>query len=264
MSFQPDALTWTGLLARWIEFARSSVALPNDAEGERWRSSVAPIITLQAVTFALGDLDRLPAEERPLARDKAEMLIEQHVGQLEVIWRGVSLPPMLLELVEDARAQWRHALYAGLVELIWRGSEPWTVPAIDAETLTRGTLALMQPGTIVMPGEPVAWCVDGDLETLESVLPELERNYPDGPRQVYRQIRGEDGVITHDQIRPLETELPAGLPLLVPLLERGERIGRFTLDAESWEQQQRAAMAQPRIPVEDHTSGHGSAQQSPH
>ena len=37
---RPSDLTWTALLARWIEFAKASVALPDDAEGDRWRSSV--------------------------------------------------------------------------------------------------------------------------------------------------------------------------------------------------------------------------------
>ena len=31
-SIDPDALTWTGLLARWIEFAQASVAVPEEEE----------------------------------------------------------------------------------------------------------------------------------------------------------------------------------------------------------------------------------------
>lgn len=264
MSLRPDALTWTALLSKWIEFAQSSVALPDDAEGQRWRDSITSIITLQAVTFALGDLDRLPAEERPLARDKAEILIQDHVRHIETVWRGVNLPPMLLEIVEDARLQWRHALYAGIVDLVWMGKDPWVVPNINADDYTYGTLAIMQPGTIVMPGEPVAWCVDGDLDRLESDLSGCVRQAPDGPRQVYRQI-DDHGRITHDLICPLETELPAGLPLLVPLLERGERIGHFTLDPESWLAQQNASMPDAMIPVDDQTApNQTSNQQSPH
>ena len=264
MSLRPDALTWTALLSKWIEFAQSSVALPDDAEGQRWRKCVPSIITLQAVTFALGDLERLPTEERPLARDKAEILIRDHLRRIETVWRGVGLPPMLLEIVEDAHRQWRYALYAGLIELIWRGEKPWIVPALKAEEYTRGTLAVMQPGTIVMPEEPVAWCVDGEIDRLESALGGCVRQTPPGPRQVYRQI-DDHGRITHDLICPLETELPAGLPLLVPLLERGERIGHLTLDPEAWLAQQRASMTSAMIPVDDQTGPNArSSQQSPH
>lgn len=52
---EPERLTWAVLLARWTEFARSAVALPKEGEAGLVRQSVADIITLQAVWFALGD-----------------------------------------------------------------------------------------------------------------------------------------------------------------------------------------------------------------
>ena len=87
-SLNPEALTWTGLLGQWVQFAQASLALPDDHEhrGAQWRASVPAVINLQAVTFALADLDRLAADERSLALDKAELLINQSTDQLSAIW----------------------------------------------------------------------------------------------------------------------------------------------------------------------------------
>ena len=98
----PD-LTWPMLLARWTDFARASVAFPADGEGGRWRSAVAPIIGLQAVACALAETDQLSRDERPLAHDRAEVLIRQYGAQLDAIWRGEPMPTRLDELLENAR-----------------------------------------------------------------------------------------------------------------------------------------------------------------
>ena len=81
--FPTDAITWTALLGQWMDFARTSVALPSNADGHRWRQSVSPIITLQAVTFALGEIARVDAAEQALARDKADILIRRSAQDLE-------------------------------------------------------------------------------------------------------------------------------------------------------------------------------------
>ena len=107
----PDTLTWTGLLAQWMDFARASVALPPGAEGDRWRDSIAPIITLQAVTFALAELGRLSAEARPLARDKAEVLIRDSESQLATIWKD-TMTETVREICTDARTALRASLSA--------------------------------------------------------------------------------------------------------------------------------------------------------
>jgi hypothetical protein len=101
----PEALTWTGLLAQWVRFAQASLALPDDADGSgsRWRASVPAIINLQAVTFALADLDRLAADELALALDKAEILISDNERLLAAIWNA-GMTPSLREICDDARA----------------------------------------------------------------------------------------------------------------------------------------------------------------
>ena len=67
-----DGLTWAVLLGRWVEFARSSVALPGTGDGRRLRDSVPDLIMLQAVWFALEHLGELGAGERALGLDRAE------------------------------------------------------------------------------------------------------------------------------------------------------------------------------------------------
>ena len=102
-TLNPRTLTWTALLARWIEFAQASLALPKDATGDAWRRSVSHIINLQAVTFALADLDGLPSAERALALDKAELLIGRSEKEVGRIWEETGMPPSLQEMIGDAR-----------------------------------------------------------------------------------------------------------------------------------------------------------------
>ena len=96
-----DRLTWAVLLGRWVEFARSAVALPNDEEGRRLRDSVGDVIVLQAVWFALQGLGELEASERALGLDRAAVLIEKHRVALTQRWGG-ELPAAMGELLADA------------------------------------------------------------------------------------------------------------------------------------------------------------------
>src|SRR5690606_37986826 len=41
-----SAMTWATLLGGWFQFAQRAVALPADAQGQRWKDSVAPAIGL--------------------------------------------------------------------------------------------------------------------------------------------------------------------------------------------------------------------------
>ena len=240
---RPRVLSWTALLGRWIEYAQSSVALPQDGEGMRWRESVVHIIHLQAVTFALAELQELPEEERALALDKAEILIRHACRELDSIWRAQAMPEAMLELMADARAALRTACTVGGIELCWPGPGRFVMPEVRVE-MYPGSLAVMQPGTIVMPGEPVAWWIGGEGVVVDG----CERHDMAGPRQVYRQV-DEAGRVTQDLISPLETHLPPGMPLLVPLFDRGTRIGHFTVEARDWQKRQEAAMVSEMIPV---------------
>lgn len=101
----PD-LTWAGLLGRWVEFARSSVALPPTPEGDRWRRAVATIINLQAVTFALSEVATLSAAEASLGIARADVLIESARRELLGLWsveQESDLHAELGALLGDAR-----------------------------------------------------------------------------------------------------------------------------------------------------------------
>lgn len=106
----PGDITWAVLLGRWVEFARSALALPDDAEGQRWRQSVPDIIMLQAVTFALRQLDELDQPERSLGLDRAQILIDRHADHLHGRFGSGQLPPGLRDLVQDARQQLARSL----------------------------------------------------------------------------------------------------------------------------------------------------------
>ncbi|MHC4910429.1 MAG: hypothetical protein ACYTF9_11985 [Planctomycetota bacterium] len=240
---RPDILTWTGLLARWMEFAKASLALPADGDGDAWRASVQGIITLQAVTFALGDLEDLEADERALARDRAEILIDDALQAIAAAWLHDDTPGTILDMAADARDALEAAAWVGTCELVWPGPGTMVMPAVEI-TDHSGTFALMQPGTIVMPGEPVAWWINRPAITIDGCsLQETSRL-----RQVYRQVAA-DGSIEADLIAPLADDLPPGLPLLVPLFIDGEPVGHFTLDADEWHARQRSAMTSDEIDV---------------
>lgn len=98
----PERLTWAVLLARWVEFARSAVALPTDAAGRRWRNAVPDIINLQAVWFSLEHFDELDPAQRSLGLDRARVLIDKHAGALRHAWKDRPLPGELKDLIADA------------------------------------------------------------------------------------------------------------------------------------------------------------------
>lgn len=102
--YNPDALTWAAMLGRWVDFARSSVALPDDAAGRKLKASVPDLIQLQAVWFALQHLGDLPAAEQALGRDRAGVLIERHAAALAERFADQGVPAGMAELIDDARS----------------------------------------------------------------------------------------------------------------------------------------------------------------
>jgi hypothetical protein len=101
----PEQLTWAALLGQWVSFARSAVALPEDAPGQTMRDSISDVIMLQAVWFALHHLDALEKDQRALGVDRAEVLIDHHAANLEKRWADQGMPPTMRELIDEARSQ---------------------------------------------------------------------------------------------------------------------------------------------------------------
>lgn len=104
---EPDRLTWAVLLARWTDFARGAVALPVEGGPGRVRDSVADIIALQAVWFALGQVKDLDPAERAIAMDRAGVLIGRHATALRQRFAGHEMPKELVELMNDAQEAYR-------------------------------------------------------------------------------------------------------------------------------------------------------------
>ena len=111
-AWDPERLTWAVLLGRWTDWARGAVALPNDAEGRRLKESVADLIGLQAVWFALSHLGELPADEQALGATRAGVLIDRHEQALRRRFGPAALPEQAEDLIADAKAALHAAKHA--------------------------------------------------------------------------------------------------------------------------------------------------------
>ncbi len=103
------SLTWSALLGQWVEFAQAAVVLPVNGEGGAWKKSVAEVVRLQAVWFALQHVGELPAQERALGVDRAGVLIEASRAMLERHWEALAMPGDLLQMIADAEEALRLA-----------------------------------------------------------------------------------------------------------------------------------------------------------
>ncbi|MAB71850.1 MAG: hypothetical protein CMJ54_05035 [Planctomycetaceae bacterium] len=226
-------VTWTTLLGHWTDLVKAGEGLKRSdvADDQAWRESIPEVIRLQAITFALAELDRIEVPDRGLARDRAAIGVEEASARLDDLWSGVSMPAALLDIASDASLALEAAVYAGLQWIRWRGAGRLEVPEIDLEVAgTAGTLACAQPGTILLPGEPVAWWTE--REPPRELVGEAFESEAGPPVQIYRRL-DEAGCATGDLVAPL-ADLPVGLPILVPISLDGAPLGRFTVDRERW------------------------------
>ncbi len=227
-------LTWSVLLGRWVEFARSAVSLPETGPAGRYRRSVAPLITLHAVTHALAELELLPHDDQPPAIDRAEILIRKSERDLAEIWGD--LPPEIAVFITEARAALEAA---GRPWLEWIVGEDGTVFGHPGEILE--AIADAAPGItlyVPTPGVPffrgaVAACLGAPglpPEHAEGIVPLIGLflgpavEGPSGvpaPRQVYRQFDFAKGGPVRDLIAPMSAADTPGQPLLVPSVIEG-------------------------------------------
>ncbi|MBX3358065.1 MAG: hypothetical protein KF745_06530 [Phycisphaeraceae bacterium] len=233
-------LTWPALLAQWTQFAQSSLALPRNAEGDRWRAAVAPIIALQSLTHALADLDRLAGgpDQRALALDTADLLIARHTSDLHALWRGEPLHPEIESIISDARAARAAAKERGLEWLVASDRLIADHPADLVASLLAsgfdGDLMLPAPGVPLFPTCPCAFLRgrhgsppdDHAITLVEHHLAHTQPHRPraaavsgpapvPGPRMAYRQFDFSKGGPVRDVVSPMSTSLPAGQPLLL-------------------------------------------------
>lgn len=255
---QPDPLSWAALLARWTEFAAAARAWPRDADGDRWSRSVPEIIRLQAVTHALGELASVADAEHSLARDRAAVTVAQAASALDAIWRGESMPDPILDALDDAQRALSRAAWTGMRMAWWTGPDPMDMPEVAiADADMPRTVAIMAPGTPVMPGCPVAWWVGGQGPR----IPGCAVHGSSEPVQVYRQL-DMDGLATEDLVAPLDA-LPPGMPLLVPLREEGHPVGHFLQTRDAWRAMHAQALAGRVIPLRWDESWQGRDRPTP-
>ncbi len=220
-----DPETWSGLLAHWTTLAKAAVALPEDAAGVRWRESIPCLIGLHALACALGDLARLPAGERSLALDRAEVAIREHASSVHRIWGSEPLPEAVSELIEDARQSLARAETLGLEGRV--AVEGFVMPGLEGlvDRLLGlgfgGDLLAAAAGTRLAPGSPAVFCRPPiEAPAIEGI------EWASGPtpaRQVYRTV--EDGA-ARDVVSVVEGSLLPGRPLLGFLIQAGERAPR--------------------------------------
>lgn len=234
-----DSISWSTLLAGWIQFAQTAVALPKTEEGQRWRDSVAPTIGLHALAMALGEIDKVDAEERPLAMDTSELGIKEHVAKLNEIWRSEPMPESIIELIEDAKEAWEVGIHEGVAWIVkserFVSFHPGELGNALLDAGYIGEVLIVSPGVEMFTGAPIAIArnnaggqpeddvirmiqdflnaCDGDLEHPQIIRPVC---------QVYRQFDFLNGGAAKDLVAPVTGDLQAGQPLLIPVVSGGE------------------------------------------
>lgn len=233
-----DTTTWATLLAGWVHYAQSAVGLPKTEEGQRWRDSVAPTIALHAIAMALGEIEKVDPEERPLAMDKSELGIKEQAALLNDIWRSEPMPESITELIQDARDAWEVALHEGVVWIVTSERFKAFHPADLAEMLLNegfiGEVLIASPGVEMFKGAPVAICREnfgGEpgpdiVQMIDAYLAACDGKV-DHPQiirpicQVYRQYNFLAGGVDKDLVAPVTGDLQSGQPLLIPVVSGG-------------------------------------------
>lgn len=235
-------MTWTALLAHWTGVAQAAKALPDEGDSGRLKRSLPEIIGLQAVAFAMADLDRVLSHERAMAIDKASVLVRRHASAINDLWRGEPLPPAVEEVIDDARLALRLAELAGLewvvADEVLIAEHPAGLVAGLVSAGFRGDLYLPTPGIELFDGCPAGFLrLPGgalpDEDFVEAVSGFLGEGVSGpkrraGLRQAYRQFDFAKGGPVRDLVAMSEDSLLSGQPLLVPAVLGGE-VQRVTL-----------------------------------
>jgi len=246
----PNSLTWAALLGRWLDLAAASTALSEEQDGPRWRRSLPSLITLQAIVFAMDEFDQLPREEQPVALDRSEVLVNEACVQLEETW-GTDMPLSLQEAINDAEIAIA-ATEGGMVwVLLHDGDDPLRVPVFNEAPCTRysgGTLALALPGTVLMPGSPIAWWIGRrEPDLLEQCHP-MRIELHARPIQVWR-IMDEEGLFIEDRVTDLDDLVDGAMPLLAPRLIDGQLHEEEVMDEAAWAAHQADRMPEGGLDV---------------
>lgn len=234
---QPTPIAWTTLLAHWTRVAQAAVALPKDADGDRWRGSIPPLIALHAIACALGELDRVSDHDRASALDKADLLIQRDATTLAALWRSEPMPEAIVELLEEARRALALGASAGYewvcADDAHVGEHPGDIAGALEEAGFDGDLFVSAPGVPLFATSPIAFMrvrgggrIDPDLLGIISGFLGMTGSHAipgraPGLRQVYRRFDFGAGGPVEDVVSLPEGDPEPGQPLLVPSMLAG-------------------------------------------
>ena len=231
--------TWATLLAGWMHYAQTAVALPDTDQGRRWKDSVAPVIALHAHAMALGEIERVEPDERSLAMDKSELGIKEHAAKLNEIWHAEPMPESIMDLIDDAKEAWEAALHEGVVWTVrserFKSFHPGELAEMLLDAGFIGEVLVATPGVEMFRGAPVATCREnfggepgGDIiQMIDAYLHACdgEVDHPNIIRpvcQVYRQFNFLAGGAQRDVVASVTGDLQSGQPLMLPVVSGGE------------------------------------------
>jgi len=235
------ALTWTALLAHFTAIAQRALALPRTPEGERLRDAVPHLIALQAVTHALDNCDPLPADERALGLDRADIAFRDHSAALHRLYDSpdsdTPLPDPLRHTIADARHALEAARAAGQGWLVTADAIVLEHPAELVHSLLgsgfTGDLLLASPGTTIFKSAPCAFArshhaapVDDQLLALITLFLGQKSRLVRGPitmrpPQVFRQFDFAKAAPARDLVTRWNADAP-GQPLLLNAILAGD------------------------------------------
>ncbi len=235
-----------------MHLAQASVAFPKTPDGDRFRAAVPAIISLQATALALQGIDQLEQAERGVGIDRATVLLAKHAAELHTLWKGEQLPITISELLSDAQTALTTASQSGVLIIIVAQPmalpQPLRVAQIMLAGGFAGTLWLAGPGVTIGPDSPVAFIRgprgaspesavldmladaltrEADCAAVAAPKPLFERLVVPRAVQVYRSREPRlepaqtNATEVVDTFAWFDDALPAGRPLLVPVLEAG-------------------------------------------
>lgn len=223
-----DPLTWASLLAHWMDLAKAARAI-NPA----WDRAMPALITFDAITAAMQWIDHLSDEEQAYALDEASVLLEARLHDLEAMFD--ELPAPLSEAAHQARSSIEMARLELVWQIVWEGPEMLTMPhvsGVPASNRDGGSTALMLPGTLALPGSPIAWWTGRHEPMLEQGIAGCRAMATTHATQVWR-VFNDCGEMVEDRIRIVSDQGPeGGIPLLVPHVVDGAHLELPTLPAQ--------------------------------
>jgi hypothetical protein len=205
-----------------MDLAKAARALDGADDGP-WQRALPAIITYEALTQALPHIGDLPVDERSFALDQAAVLLEARRSDMDDAFE--ELPPVVAEADAAVVAAITNARRSLVWTILWEGPGPLTmpeVPGVPAGSSRAGAMAIMLPGTLALPGEPIAWWVGRDEPMLERGIAGCQAVPLERPLQVWRHLDS-DGRASKDRVRHTDEDGPRdAIPMLLPLVAGGD------------------------------------------